>query len=203
MPLARTGFGCARADHDKPVETRMAESVYSQIIGYGWDEATARAYVKDTMSRRGPRTTVDELYKKYQLAGKHVLEVGSGLGNVLIEFGLRKVRAVGIEPGEEWSQIVDERLRLHGCDSCTILRAYGESLPFNDESFDFVISMQVLEHVTDPVRTIEEMYRVLRPGGICVTIAPNYFSFFETHYRVLWFPGMPRRLGAWYLKLRG
>ena len=57
----------------------------------------------------------------HQLAGKKVLEVGSGLGNVLLEFAVRKVHAVGIEPGAEWCHIVRERLAQLGSHPCSVL----------------------------------------------------------------------------------
>lgn len=42
----------------------------------------------------------------------------------------------------------------------------GEQLPFRDNSFDVVMSYAVLEHVTDPQRCMNEMHRVLKPGGL-------------------------------------
>jgi ubiquinone/menaquinone biosynthesis C-methylase UbiE len=204
LALARSGFGATALDGGKSVDAQVAATLYTQVTQqYGWKESVARAYIDDLMSRRGPKVLVDQLCTKYQLLGKDVLEVGSGFGNLLLEFAPKKVRAVGIEPGDEWCRIIHERLRQIGDHECSVLMAIGESLPFRNESFDFIISMQVLEHVSDPALALREMHRVLRPGGTCVAIAPNYFSFFETHYRVLWFPGMPPALGAWYLRARG
>jgi SAM-dependent methyltransferase len=44
----------------------------------------------------------------------------------------------------------------------------ADALPFEAASFDCVLSSQVLEHVVDPRRVIEEMHRVLRPGGVAL-----------------------------------
>jgi len=41
------------------------------------------------------------------------------------------------------------------------------NLKFGDEQFDWVITDQVLEHVSDPKRAIEESFRVLKKGGRC------------------------------------
>jgi SAM-dependent methyltransferase len=43
-----------------------------------------------------------------------------------------------------------------------------QNLPFSRESFDAVITDQVLEHLADPRRAVQEAYRVLRPGGLAV-----------------------------------
>lgn len=44
--------------------------------------------------------------------------------------------------------------------------------PFNDKSFDTVVSTQVLEHVEKPWTVVEEMYRILKKNGICIATAP-------------------------------
>lgn len=46
------------------------------------------------------------------------------------------------------------------------VRADGLDLPFRDDCFDLILSQAVLEHVIDPQRYIDEIFRVLRPGGI-------------------------------------
>lgn len=47
-----------------------------------------------------------------------------------------------------------------------------QALPFNDASFDLVIANHLLEHVTDPMQALSELYRVLRPSGVLVAQTP-------------------------------
>ena len=59
-------------------------------------------------------------------------------------------------------------------------------LPFDDEAFDTVLSCGVLEHVQDPDASLEEIRRVLRPGGMFyVTNLPNRYSYTERVARLL------------------
>ena len=76
-----------------------------------------------------------------------------------------------------------------------MIAAVGESLPFRDNSFDVIISLEVLEHVEQPAAVPREVYRILRPGGWFYLSCPNYLSFREVHYDVAWLPLLPKPLG--------
>src|SRR4029079_13966706 len=56
-----------------------------------------------------------------------------------------------------------------------------EKLDFPDESFDFALLNEVLEHVPDEAQALLEIRRVLRPGGILLILSPNRLYPFETH----------------------
>jgi len=59
-------------------------------------------------------------------------------------------------------------------ENVSLFRADGEALPFDDNSFDIVYSWGVLHHSPDTEKAIEEVYRVLRPGGrSCIMIYHN------------------------------
>lgn len=51
--------------------------------------------------------------------------------------------------------------------------ASGDNLPFKDNSIDYVISSHVLEHFLDPIKTLKEWYRVIKPGGYIFAIVPH------------------------------
>ena len=57
------------------------------------------------------------------------------------------------------------RLALANGDAC--------SLPFNDDSFEVVVSFETIEHLVNPELLLAEISRVLRPGGICICSSPN------------------------------
>ncbi len=61
-------------------------------------------------------------------------------------------------------------------------------LPFEKNSFDTVVSTEVLEHVPDPLRAMREMQRVLRPGGYLVLSTPMYWPRHEVPYDFFRYP---------------
>jgi SAM-dependent methyltransferase len=62
-----------------------------------------------------------------------------------------------------------------------ILNGAGEALPLPPETFDLIISHEVLEHVQDDSRAVREMIRLLKNGGRLVLFVPNRGYPFETH----------------------
>lgn len=55
----------------------------------------------------------------------------------------------------------------------------AENIPLPDESFDTILCTQVLEHVEQPKRALQEMYRVLREGGHCIITVPFLWHIHE------------------------
>ena len=62
-----------------------------------------------------------------------------------------------------------------------VLAGAGERLPFPENTFDLVLSHEVIEHVQDDRAAIREIFRILRPGGRLVLFCPNRGYPFETH----------------------
>lgn len=139
------------------------------------------------------------------LAGKKVLEIGSGGGVTHIVW--RKAYGVdgwGVEPeGEgfgDTASIARDLIGANGLETARILNATGEALPFPDESFDIVYSTNVLEHTNDPAQVLREAVRVLKPGGTLQIVCPNYFSYFDGHYAAFHPPIFSNAFFRWWIE---
>ncbi|ADG75248.1 Methyltransferase type 11 [Cellulomonas flavigena DSM 20109] len=108
------------------------------------------------------------------VADKEVLDLGCGTGygsRLLRERGARRV--VGVDVSGEAVERATADEALAGLEFRQILPTDREPLPFPDDSFDLVCSIQVIEHVTDVDGYLREVRRVLRPGGAFVCVTPD------------------------------
>jgi SAM-dependent methyltransferase len=109
----------------------------------------------------------------------HVLEAGCGLGAYLVRLADEASLAVGLDI--ELDRIAQAHAKTVRGRSLDVLGGVGEYLPVPAGSFDLVLSHEVLEHVQDDRRAVEEIVRALRPGGRLVLFCPNRGYPFETH----------------------
>jgi SAM-dependent methyltransferase len=86
----------------------------------------------------------------------------------------RTAKRKGIEC-ESWSSLEYNKGRAYDIDDdkYTLVYGVGCNMPFEDEIFDTVLNLQVLEHVIEPIRMVEEIHRVLRSGGYAVFLIPQ------------------------------
>jgi SAM-dependent methyltransferase len=103
-----------------------------------------------------------------------ILENGCGVGMYLKHLAVDAAFAVGLEIE------FDRAAEACGRD-LVVVNGAGEDLPFEEAKFDVVLSHEVLEHVADDRRCLEEMVRVLKPGGRLALFVPNQGYPFETH----------------------
>lgn len=131
---------------------------------------------------RGKLIMIDQLIRPHLQTGSHLLEVGCGAGNLLLQATVRGSYAVALDLSMQALTFVRSRLEeaKSGADSpsdfaCT--QAVGESLPLSDESFDCILMSEVIEHLEVPQISIREAVRVLCRGGRLLITTPNYRSF--------------------------
>ena len=65
--------------------------------------------------------------------------------------------------------------------SFNFLESKGENLPFDSNSFDYIISFDVFEHVQSIQKTLVECKRVLKPGGVLFAVFPSFYTPTEAH----------------------
>lgn len=134
-----------------------------------------------------------------------VLEIGPGPGVFTEELLTMGCRVLAAEPAKDRVQAL--QARFSGSPLSQSLEIIEEFFPFAPakspaaRSLDGVIALEVIEHVSDPERFLEECARVLRPGGKLLLSTPNRFSM-EAAIHLLkyvfkgqvWYAGDPTHL---------
>ena len=92
-----------------------------------------------------------------------ILEIGTGTGVTLQYYG-PNAKVTAMEPHDEFRAAAVEAA-LNATAEIQVIPGEGESLPFEDATFDAVTASQVLCSVASPGKVLEELKRVLRPGG--------------------------------------
>ncbi len=102
-----------------------------------------------------------------ELAGKRVLEIGPGAGGHSALFARHGAIVTSADITFSRARSTEAKFRLMEgiADGCLALQADAEGLPFADGAFDIVYSNGVLHHTPDTERALDEVWRVLKPGG--------------------------------------
>lgn len=157
-----------------PDDARAAYDAWHAAVGTP-DEPTWHAFVKGRLPQ--------------SLDGLRVLEIGCGDGRLAVELGGRGAHVVAADFSPVAVELAEERARREGLENVEARVEDIHALPDPDASFDVVVSCETIEHVPDPPAAVNELARVLRPGGTLLLTTPNYLG--------------PMGLYRGYLRLRG
>jgi ubiquinone/menaquinone biosynthesis C-methylase UbiE len=123
------------------------------------------AAIYDPMSRASEEAGMRDMrHGLLAEAGGSVLEIGAGTGANLVHYDSKVESLVFTEPEPAMLRRL-ERKAGEDAPLAKIVRAPAEDLPFEDDSFDTVVSTLVLCGVDDQAESLREIHRVLRPGG--------------------------------------
>lgn len=166
----------------------MTEQVRQPHIVYGLESRNRKARKIEVLlgldSSDGPR---------------RLLEVGVGSGGISAYFGSHTSARYDVDAVD----VVDNRVVTDGY---RFARVSGTQLPFEDGSFDVVISNHVIEHVglhEAQRHHLLELKRVLALGGVGYLAVPNRWMLVEPHYRLPFLSWLPHSWRSRYLRMSG
>ena len=139
-----------------------------------YDRAAERG-VPSLVWRAGQERRLQMIARWTRLQDTQVLIAGCGVGTYATQIRHRYT------PNVEAFDIEAERVLEAQVETPHALVSAAEALPYPDNYFDTILSHEVLEHVLDDRKSIQEMVRVLKPGGRVIIFVPNRWYPFETH----------------------
>ncbi len=132
-----------------------------------------------------------------RLSGLTLLDVGSSSGIVDGVLAERVAFVAGVDidvPAVKYARRI-------GAPNLFFAVQDGMRLGFADSTFDVVVCAQVYEHVPDYRLLVSEIWRVLKPGGVCYFGASNRLRLIEPHYRLPLLSVIPKMLAHVYIRL--
>jgi len=140
-----------------------------------------------------------------KIADATLLEVGASTGIMAAEFAGICRRVIACDVDVVALRAGAERVRPDGDRARKMSFVVGDgcNLPAADNSVDVVVCNQVYEHVDNHRELMNEIFRVLRPGGICYFGIGTRHVIIEGHYKLPFLSWLPARLADVYVKLRG
>ncbi len=124
----------------------------------------------------------------YYIPDGTLLDIGCGKGTYLQEMKKMGWNTIGVEFSESGTLAA----RKSGL---TVIRGSLEDAQFDDASIDFARMADVLEHLPNPTRSMKELHRILKPGGLVRIGVPNLKSATFSLFGKYWFPlEIPRHL---------
>jgi 2-polyprenyl-3-methyl-5-hydroxy-6-metoxy-1,4-benzoquinol methylase len=106
------------------------------------------------------------------ISGKKLLDAGCGTGWFSKFSCDRGANVTSMDLGEKLLSKVALKCKSEGVVGSIL------EIPFENNTFDIVVSSEVIEHVPDPYKAMQELFRVLKPGGTLVLTTPNKVWYF-------------------------
>jgi len=123
-----------------------------------------------------PKKLINYLFNRFKMSkNQKILELGCGRGEFLNEFVKCGLEVHGVDISDYSEQFFSE-LNFKKVDMD------NEKLPYQDNYFDFIYSKSFIEHFYYPEKIFKEAYRVLKPGGMIITLTPEWKYIYKSFY---------------------
>lgn len=178
------------------------QMAYDQYERYDFLQRQAFIHLKSDMYKP-IRIHIQDTMSHFESKGKVMLELGCGIGSELFRLSnhFSFDHYLGCDTSKRFLEhaqnlfvhgnsveyslgsfgLLDQSFQFNGNSNISFCLASAEELPLEDASVDCIINFFLFDRVNDPKKLVEEISRVLRPGGIVVTATP--FNFKSLNHR--------------------
>ena len=157
----------------RPSQQREIDARFGEAATY-WRDVYAQKGLQGLVYRQRMQTVLSWTDRLRLPPGSRVLEVGCGAGQTAVELARRGFDVECTDSSREMVALTSQRIAHAGLsDAMTVSVADVHALPHPAESFALVVAVGVLPWLHSPDRGIEELARVLQPGGHAIVTADN------------------------------
>ena len=175
------------------IESKLLDDVFihKMATDTGYEYLELKAYIHTSLEEA--KHTISFI-KKYSLKDKRLLEFGSGLGFASMILYIQGYNITSFEPGGlgfEKNILVNQQIKQYFDLEFILINDIDKISP---NSFDFIFSNNVLEHIDNLEETIFKLDSYLKSGGIMLHNVPNYIIPYEPHFGIPFFPIYPKKM---------
>jgi ubiquinone/menaquinone biosynthesis C-methylase UbiE len=123
---------------------------------------------------RAEKLALSKLFKLIR-SRENIIDIGGGFGRHAVLYAPEFENCVIAEPSEKLLKEAQER--LSNFTNIEYVRAFGQSLPFENNKFDVALLIRVIHHIQKPEEVLNEVYRILKPGGYFIIEVANKIHF--------------------------
>jgi ubiquinone/menaquinone biosynthesis C-methylase UbiE len=172
---------------------------------HGFSEIHPKTMFDELGRLQKARKTVAVILDALQQAGidpgeTRLLDIGCSTGILTRHYAEFFGRVVGIDIDDgavEWAR------QNRAAENVAYRIGDSMDVPFPDGEFDLVTCTHIYEHVPDAKRMLDEIHRVLKPGGFCYFAAENRLRLWDEHYNLPFVTVLPRPLADLYVRVTG
>ena len=132
-----------------------------------------------------------------QIDDKIVLEIGCSTGIITNYFSDYFLKIDGIDIDKK----AIEHANLNNKKTNVLFQAVPIEEFKSSKNYDIIVCSHIYEHVPDSGVLLDNIYRLLKPGGVCYFAAGNKFQLMEPHYKLLFLSYFPKSISNLYLKI--
>lgn len=171
---------------------------------YQLDYASGKAQMYNQASREQKAWRIIKTFEDFFGAGNlknlTVLDIGCSTGIIDNVLAKKFKKVVGIDIDKKAVKFAQQKFKRKNLEF-RVKNALNVN--HQDSRFDVIICAHVYEHVPNSQKLFEEIYRLLKPGGVCYLAAINRLWPWEVHYDLPFLSWLPKPLAHWYVRLAG
>lgn len=154
----------------------------------------------DEVSRVKKANKTISILKDYckDLSSLTLLDIGASSGIMTYEYAKYFYKVIGIDIDKQAIEFATKNFNKNNIEY--IVSPVEES-NLNENSFDAITCSHIYEHVPSAEILMENIFKLLKPGGVCYFAAGNRFKIIETHYKLPFLSYLPKKLANLYLRM--
>ena len=127
-----------------------------------------------------------------------LLDIGSSSGIMTNEYSKHCKEVIGIDIDSKAVKFANENFKT---DILKFIDTPLEEYSYENSSFDIITCSHIYEHVPSDKVLMDNIYKLLKPGGVCYFAAVNRFTIIEPHYRLPFLSYFPKKISNIYISL--